>query len=423
MRFSLHRWHSDTVPHRINSTENEGKKVRMALCAIALILCSLGMCACQKGESTDSTAAAVSATTEKAIAEVETAEVTQWRSDIQQRFSGVVRPHKRALLSTRMNGTLTHLHVTAGDEVEAGALLAQVDARDIVAALDAAQAQLDAAQSAHAKAQLDVQRLERLYSEDLIARNRLERAQVERDNSKAALEQARTQVRLQQTNLEYVRISAPFDGDVSEVPMDEGSFVGPGTTLVILEDRSSFRIDVPISARAANSLKTNNPHSLVKTPSMSQARVATYQDVIPSMEKGGIGQILRLHLEAADDEIRPGQIAEVVLETMQPEQTSKDTASGATATMIPRSALIRQGQLASVMLVTAVEEDSRKDPSYRVQKRWVVTASVDIRSQPAPTSEAIVKVLQGLTPGEHVVINPSPAMSSGQAVNLATETD
>ncbi|MGM0415929.1 MAG: efflux RND transporter periplasmic adaptor subunit, partial [Thermodesulfobacteriota bacterium] len=185
------------------------------------------MCACQKGESTDSPPAATSGTTGEEIPEVETAEVKLWRPDIQQRFSGVVRPHKRALLSTRMSGTLTHMHVAAGDEVEAGELLAQVDSRDIVAALDAAQAQKKAAQNAHAKAQLDVQRLERLYTEDLIARNRLELARVERDSRKAALEQARTQVRLQQTNLEYARVSAPFAGVVSEVPVDQGSFVGP----------------------------------------------------------------------------------------------------------------------------------------------------------------------------------------------------
>ena len=423
MRYTLHRCFSDTMQYSKNSTMDMGKKIRMAFSTFVLILCSLGMCACQEGDRSDSAHSETFSTSKQSIPEVKTAQVSLWHSDIQQRFSGVVRPQKRALLSTRMSGTLTHLHVAAGDEVEAGELLAQVDSRDILAALDAAQAQLQAAQSAHAKARLDVQRLKRLYAEDLIAHNRLERAQIERDSRKAALEQARTQVRLQQTNLEYARIGAPFAGVVSEVPVDEGSFVGPGTTLVVLEDRSSFRIDVPISARAATSLKTNDPRFLAKTPSMSQARVATYQDVIPSMQKGGVGQILRLLLEAADDKITPGQIAEVVLETMQSEQTSKDTASGAPATMIPRSALIRQGQLTSVMRVTAADEDSRKDPSYRVQKHWVLTASANTRTQSAPTSETMVKVLQGLDPGEQVVISPPTALSSGQTVSLAAETD
>lgn len=401
------------------SAESLAKQLFMFLLILGSACCG----GCDNDTSTGSIHAPTPILAENDIPEVTTAEVKLWRSDIQQRFSGVLRPNRRALLSTRMSGTLTHMHVAAGDKVEAGELLAQVDARDIIATLDAAQAQLQAAQSAHAKAQLDVQRLQRLYAEDLIARNRLERAQVERNSRKAALEQARTQVRLHQTNLEYARISAPFDGIVSEVLIDEGSFVGPGTSIVILEDRSSFRIDVPISAHAANSLKTYNSRFLIKTLSMPRARVARYQDIIPSMQKGGVGQILRLHLEAADDRILPGQIARVVLKTTQPEQVPKGAYSGAPVTMIPRSALIQQGQLTSVMLITATEDDSNKNPPYRVVKRWIVTASTDISTQMTPTSENIIKVLQGLKAGERVVTNPDPDLSNGQVVNLSAEPD
>jgi len=420
MRFTLHRWHPDTVPSGIKPTENTCKKVCLVLCTFALILCSLGICACQKEETAYSPPPAPSAPTQKNIPEVETVEVKKWRSDIQQRFSGVVRPRKRALLSTRMRGTLTHLHVAAGDEVEAGELLAQVDARDIVAALGAAQAQQKAAQSAHTKAQLDVQRLERLYAEDLIARNRLERARVERDSTKATLEKARTQVRLHRTNLEYARISAPFRGVVSELPVDQGSFVGPGTTLVVLEDRSSFRIDAPISAQAASILRENTPRFVVKAHSRSQLRRATYQDIIPSMEKGGVGQILRLQLETADSAIHPGQVVEVILETPQFSETSGDSASLAPATRIPRSALIRQGQLTSVMLV---ETPPAEADTCKVRKRWIVTATSENRTQTGATSDPVVKVIRGLNPGEVVVLDPPATLGDGQRVRLAAETN
>ncbi|MCA1796473.1 MAG: efflux RND transporter periplasmic adaptor subunit [Geobacteraceae bacterium] len=379
------------------------------MCTFALILFSLGMCACQKGESTDSPPATTSDTTGKEIPEVEVAEVKLWRPDIKQRFSGIVRPNKRALLSTRMSGTLTHLHVEAGEKVEAGELLAQVDARDIVAALDAAQAQQKAAQNAHAKAQLDVQRLERLYAEDLIARNRLELARVERDSRKAALEQAHTQVRLQQTNLEYARVSAPFAGVVSEVPIDQGSFVGPGTTLVVLEDRSSFRIDAPISAQAANTLRQGTPRFLIKTQSMSQSRIAKYQDIIPSMEKRGVGLILRLQVDA-DDDIRPGEVVEVTLESPQTLKSSGNTTSSSPTTAIPRSALIRQGQLTSVMIVEADQEESTH---YKVHKRWIITASSNTQTQPAEVSEWLSR---GREPGQNrLTISSRAAVQPGYA--------
>lgn len=419
MYLSHPKWLTGALPPRTTLARNSRKKVHRSMYLFVLMLCSIALCACQQEQRAPVQPTPTSAPSEKNIPEVETAEVTLWSSalrsaDIQQHFSGVVRPQKRALLSTRMSGTLTHLYVGAGDEVEAGALLAQVDARDIIAALDAAQAHLNAAQSAYTKAHLDVQRLERLYADDLIARNNLERAVVERDRTKAALEQARTQVRVQQTNLEYARISAPFRGVVSEVPIDQGSFVGPGTTLVVLEDRSSFRIDVPISAGGANSLQRHTSTFMVNAPFLSQPLKATYQDTVPSMERGGVGQILRLGLETADDKIRPGQVVEVDIKNLESLDAPQDTAFADPATAVPRSALIRQGQLTSVMLVV-------KGPiptDTIVQKRWIVTASSDARAKPGEPSEPMVKVIQGLQPGALVVLNPTPALADGQVVNL-----
>lgn len=425
MYLSHPKWLTGTLPQRITLARDRRKKVHRSMYLFVLMLCSIALCACQQEQRAPAQPTPTSAPSEKNIPEVETAEVTLWSSalwsaDIQQHFSGVVRPQKRALLSTRMSGTLTHLYVGAGDEVEAGALLAQVDARDIIAALDAAQAHLNAAQSAYTKAHLDVQRLERLYADDLIARNSLERAQIERDRAKAALEQARTQVRMQQTNLEYARISAPFRGVVSEVPVDQGSFVGPGTTLVVLEDRSSFRIDVPISAGVANSLRENTSPFLVKAPFLRHSLTATYQDIVPSMEQGGVGQILRLQLETAHDTIRPGQVVEIVFENPQSQEAAEDTAFADPATAVPRSALIHQGQLTSVMLIV---KDSASAHTATVQKRWIVTASADTRAKPGEPSEPMVKVIQGLQPGALVVLNPTPALADGQVVNLTVESN
>jgi RND family efflux transporter MFP subunit len=318
-----------------------------------------------------------------------------------------------------MSGTLTHVHVAAGDKVEEGDLVAQVDTRDVLAALDAARSQVEAAQSAYSKAQLDVQRLERLYAEDLIARNRLERARVEFAGRKNALEQARTQVRLQQTNLEYARIRAPFAGVVSEVPVDQGSFVGPGTTLVVLEDRSALRIDAPVSAHTAQTIRGNNPGFLVKSPSTDQHYSASFQDIIPSMKEGGIGQILRLQLKA-HGAIQPGEVVEIAINMPLQNDIETELNPKQLPTCIPRSALIHQGQLTSVMLV---EINSSHKNTATVHKRWIITASSETRPQAGEASEPLVKVIQGLNSGEVVVLNPPSSLADGDKVTFAAESE
>lgn len=360
---------------------------------------------------------------ETSLPKIRTQVVKRWKSPALQVFSGVVRPHKRALLSTRTSGTLTDVLVAAGDYVEAGSLLARVDADDIVAALDAARSQEQAAQSAYAKAELDVQRLERLYADDLIARNRLERARVERDNTKAALSRARTQVRLQQTNLDYARIKAPFNGVVSEIPVDQGSFVGPGTTLLILEDRSSLRIDAPVSASAASGIrKSEHPEFIVKSPSLKQPLKASFQEIIPALGNNGVGRILRVRVDTPDMNISPGEIVEIVLKIPHSPAATFKSGSDTQATAIPISALIRQGQLTSVMVA---EPAGEKQNVCTLHRRWIITAASDqdFTTADAHDSDRMVKVIQGLRPGEMVVTSPASELSDKGRAILVSEDD
>lgn len=113
-----------------------------------------------------------------------------------------------------------------------------------------------------------------------------------------------------------------------------------------------------------------------------------------------------------------------MLENPQQGEKAADIDSHIPVTAIPRSALIRQGQLTSVMLV---KEAPEKDTTYIVKKRWIVTASSNTRSKSAPiseyTAEYTVKVLQGLQPGERVILNPPSTLNDEDSVRHATEPD
>ena len=83
---------------------------------------------------------------------------------------------------------------------------------------------------------------ERVITGDLIARVRTERASV---------------------NLSDTRLKAPFDGLVSEKLVDAGSFVGPGQPLLILEERQTMRVDVPVSSNQAAAMSPRQSLSVV----------------------------------------------------------------------------------------------------------------------------------------------------------------
>ncbi|GAB6058126.1 efflux RND transporter periplasmic adaptor subunit [Desulfonatronum parangueonense] len=329
---------------------------------------------------------------------VETAEVQPWPTETVRRFPGVVRPGRRATLSTRMSGAVKSIPVRAGEQVQAGDLLAIVESREVEAAIAAAGEQLTAAQTAHAQAVKNVQRLQRLYSEDLVARNRLEQAQVREQELDAAVRQATAELQAQRVNLDYANLAAPFPGIVSEVAMDEGAFVGPGTPIVILEDRSTLRIDVVVPTPIAHRMQTGESLS-VASPLMTEPVRAEFVAVIPALEEAAVGQRLRLALDAPPDALQPGHVVDVLVQDRDMD--------GRVEAALPENALIRRGQLNSVLVV---QEENGENGGHVLELRWI---SVTARDH---GEGGLVPVAQGLQPGEIVVVNPSLELREGQRV-------
>ncbi|MFN2354897.1 MAG: efflux RND transporter periplasmic adaptor subunit [Desulfopila sp.] len=330
--------------------------------------------------------------------EVTVSEIQPWQKGSIRHFPGVVRPGRRAVLSTRVNGTIRSIRVQAGDQVTAGDLLARVESRDLEAVIAAAQEQLKAAEAAHDQAMRDVGRLQRLYQEDLIARNRLERARVKQQEIAANVEKIRAELDVQRINRGYAHITAPFIGMVSEVVMDEGSFTGPGQPVLVLEDRSTLRIDVPVPAKVADRLAPEE-ELFVVSPLLSEPLAASYVAIVPALEGALAGQILRLSVKTPPPALLPGQVVDVLLK-----RTAKKESMA-----LPEAALVRRGQLTGAMVLA-----QEKGKSF-VHLRWIRTVAGE------PGENDFIPVSQGLKAGELVVLNPSPDLREGQQVRPVRE--
>lgn len=327
--------------------------------------------------------------------QVEVAEIRPWQSPISRQYPGVLRPGQRAFLSTRLNGSVQSIQVQAGDYVQEDQVLATIESRDVQAAVRAAREQLQAAQQAHDQAVKNARRLERLYAEDLIPRNRMEQAQVRERDLEAGVARARSELRIQRVNLSYARIRAPFAGTVGEVVVDQGAFVGPGTPVLILEDRSEMHIDAPVSREIAGRLSPDYSFA-VDSPLLGEPIQAAFVAVIPAQGDAAVGQILRLSLRNPPDALQPGQVVQVLIR--QSSSAEGDLVG------LPQSALIRRGQLTSVLVVEEVDDE------YVLRLRWISTTAPDTEEHD------LIPVTQGLQAGEMVVLDPSLEMRDGQRV-------
>jgi len=361
----------------------------------ALWLCSLLVLAGCFGEEPEPEAKKSTPTPEVTVAEIQ-----PWQNGATRTLPGVVRPGKRAVISTRMSGTLETVNVEAGDTVAAGQPLATVDSREVESAITAARANVRARESALQQAGREYERLQRLYDEDLIARIKMEQAGVRVQEFEARLQSAKAELQSQQSNLDYTRLSAPFDGLVAETLADAGSFVGPGQALMVLEARDTLRIDVPVSSRIAASLLPGQRVS-VNVGEEGHTLPAHLTGIIPALDKEATGQRLRLTLNNKQSGLAPGQVVTVLVPT-----PNERTANTRNWVALPESALIRRGQLTG----TLVLEQSGDETA--VHLKWIKTAN------PPANGTDRIPVTEGLSAGKQVVLNPSADLQDGQTVTV-----
>lgn len=150
-------------------------------------------------------------------------------------FPGTLEASKKAELTFRVGGQLTKLPAQAGLEVKKGDLLAHLDESDYQNALDERQARFDLAKVQYEQA-------EKLLDKKLTS-------QLQHDQTAAELKSARASLKQARDNLQYTRLTAPFDGIVARVDIENFQTVAANTPIIQLQvdDQLDIRFSVPES--------------------------------------------------------------------------------------------------------------------------------------------------------------------------------
>ncbi|ARE85212.1 Secretion protein HlyD [Roseovarius sp. TM1035] len=172
-------------------------------------------------------------------------------------------------VTSTVTGTLVALPVIEGDRVEAGQILAQVDAEAQSASVRQAQAALDAARDALREAQAEFDRATSLTT--TIARSvrdtygyRLEAATQEVARLGAALDQARVL-------LANHTIRAPVAGSVVMLDVEQGQLVSPATPILTLADLSALLVEADVDEAYATQIAVAQP-ALLQLAGETQTR-------------------------------------------------------------------------------------------------------------------------------------------------------
>jgi multidrug efflux system membrane fusion protein len=160
---------------------------------------------------------------------------------------GTVTPEANVIVHTHIAGTLTKVDFQEGQLVHEGQLLAEVDNRPYLIALQQAQGQLLRDQALLADAKLDLTRFKTLLAQDSIASQQVDTqaALVKQDEGTVKTDQAA--VASARLNIEYCRVIAPVSGRVGLRQVDAGNYVNIGDTNGVVIITKLDPIDVEFS--------------------------------------------------------------------------------------------------------------------------------------------------------------------------------
>lgn len=169
---------------------------------------------------------------------VERSDVTRW-----VKASGVIDPRVKVDLSAHVIGRIENLYVEEGDEIERGEPFLKLEQEAFLAVRDDWRARLSRARTDVRKAEVDLddvrlklRRMERLSGENIVSQERLEAAQLAvtsaelaLEQTKDAVEQARASLAKAEDDLDKTVIYAPLSGRVIDLNAEEGEVVVSGT--------------------------------------------------------------------------------------------------------------------------------------------------------------------------------------------------
>ena len=139
---------------------------------------------------------------------------------------------KEVELRGQVSGYITGIYFTEGTEVHSGEKLYEIDRRKYQAAYEEAQSNVKIAEDNLEKVQRDANRYTDLAKQDAVAKQLYENAMTDLKNAKQQVESAKSELIKAKTDYEYSLINAPFDGTIGFSSVKLGALITPGQTLL-----------------------------------------------------------------------------------------------------------------------------------------------------------------------------------------------
>jgi membrane fusion protein (multidrug efflux system) len=339
--------------------------------------------------------------------EVVVAAVQTGRMPDRREYVGNVRALNEIELRARVRGYLIERRFTEGQLVAADEVLFRIDPKPFEVAVAEARGALARSTAAYELAKTELARTEELRTEDVVSASQRDARLEARDAAAAERQSAEAAVAAAELDLSYCTVRAPIAGRIGLALVDVGNLVGASgqdTVLakivqvdpvhVYFAPTELERLEVLRGAQEGRipARREGIPIELRRGDGSIYAHPGTIDYVDPTVEPTRGTITVRALVPNPEDVLKPGEFVRVVV--IFPDFPD--------ATLVPERAVLEE-QGGSYVLV--VGDDSVV--AYR-------------RVRAGGTHDGLRRVVEGLAPGERVIVDGVQKARPGTTVSVKT---
>ena len=337
--------------------------------------------------------------------------ITAKQTDISQQIKsfGNIRAEEIVQVTPQVSNRVTKIHAQLGDTVEQGEVLAEIYAATYRDQFQQAKASMEQARATYVKDSLQFTRQQRLYQKDVISATEYEQSKATFESSKAQFHSARASLTESRENFENTNVTSPVYGVVLNRSISEGDVATTGQVAFEIANLVGYQTRVYLPLEEWRNVEIGQPvqFRVSNQPDISARGRVT--QISPRLDPTtGLGEVVISLTEDAQN-IYQGVLVETIINV----ETHKD------AVVIPRAALIENVQ-------TLIEPESNTIQLERSYSVFVVqddTLAIQNKLKLGIEQGDRIEVLEGLQPGEQVVITGQNGLSDSTKVRVAGQPD
>jgi membrane fusion protein (multidrug efflux system)/multidrug efflux system membrane fusion protein len=339
---------------------------------------------------------ATSVTTEQVNKEI-------WNERLQ--VIGNIRANQSVNVTSQMSGQVKEVLFSSGQYVNKGDILVQLDDALLKSNYKSQLAKVELAK-------IELRRNKKLLRSNSVSQNSVDKISAQFNAESAKLEYISTQV-------EYMKVKAPFSGNVGIRNIDVGDFINSSTAIVDLEDSSQQYVDFSISELYLHSVKVGQDLKF-ESDAINDAE---YHATITAIEPSSDTNTHNIELRAVTTQPVPlesGMYVDATLTTSDsnsvisvPSVAISYTLSGDTVFVLDTSTKQVSTNSGST---SSAEKDSSSQGSEKAETPFYEYKVVQRTVEIGPKQGGYVGIVSGLNEGDVVVTSNQHQLKNGGSV-------